>query len=91
MTELYPEKLPDEVDQAFDNVEFAIQQAGGKGWDQVYKVRIYVTVPGEEIFEPIIKNLKVRCKNHGPLLTVVQVVKLFSVMKIEVEAEAYLG
>lgn len=79
------------MDQAFDNVEHAIRQAGGKGWDQVYKTRFYVTVPIDEIAEPIIRNLKERCKNHGPLMTVVQVVSLYKTMKIEIEAEAHLG
>ncbi|KAI4934738.1 hypothetical protein J4E85_002596 [Alternaria conjuncta] len=90
-TEEYPEDLSKEVDQAFDNVEHAIQQAGGEGWDQVYKTRIYVTVPINEIAEPIIRNMKERCKNHGPLMTVVQVVALYKTMKIEIEAEAHLG
>jgi len=44
-----------------------------------------------EIAEPIIRNLKGRCKNHGPLMTVVQVVALYKTMKIEIEAEARLG
>ncbi|KAI4710028.1 hypothetical protein J4E89_005260 [Alternaria sp. Ai002NY15] len=90
-TEEYPEDLSKEVDQAFDNVEHAIRQAGGEGWDQVYKTRIFVTVPIDEIAEPIVRNLKRRCKNHGPLMTVMQVVALYKTMKIEIEAEARLG
>ncbi|KAI4676475.1 uncharacterized protein J4E88_007393 [Alternaria novae-zelandiae] len=90
-TEEYPDDLSKEVDQAFDNVEHAIRQAGGEGWDQVYKTRIYVTVPIDEIVEPIIRNMKERCKKHGPLMTVVQVVALYKTMKIEIEAEAHLG
>ncbi|KAI4608040.1 hypothetical protein J4E83_009223 [Alternaria metachromatica] len=90
-TEEYPDELSKEVDQAFDNVEHAIRQAGGEGWDQVYKTRIYVTVPIDEIAEPIIRNMKERCKRHGPLMTVVQVVALYKTMKIEIEAEAHFG
>jgi enamine deaminase RidA (YjgF/YER057c/UK114 family) len=68
-----------------------MQQAGGTGWDQVYKTRIYITVPMDDIAEPIIRNMKERCKDHGPLMTVVQVVALYKTMRIEIEAEAHLG
>lgn len=44
-----------------------------------------------DIAEPIIRNLRERCKTHGPLLTVVQVVALYATMRIEIEAEAHLG
>jgi enamine deaminase RidA (YjgF/YER057c/UK114 family) len=90
-TEEFPEDLSKEVDQAFENVEVAIQQAGAKGWDQVYKIRVYVAVPISEIAEPIVRNLKERCKNHGPLMTAVQVAGLFKDMRIEIEAYADLG
>jgi enamine deaminase RidA (YjgF/YER057c/UK114 family) len=90
-TEEYPEDLLKEVDQAFDNVEHAIQQAGGKGWIQVYKTRIYITVPIDDIAEPVIRNMNQRCKDHRPLMTVVQVVALYKMMRIEIEAEAHLG
>lgn len=91
MTEEYPEDLGAEVDQAFDNVEHALQKAGGKGWDQVYKVRVYITVSTDEIFEPLVRNLRAYCKDHAPLLTVVQVKALYKIMRIEVEVEAHLG
>ncbi|KAH7386058.1 Endoribonuclease L-PSP/chorismate mutase-like protein [Pyrenochaeta sp. MPI-SDFR-AT-0127] len=91
LTEEFPEDLAKEVDQAFDNIEHALQQAGGKGWDQVYKARIYITLPIDEIAEPIIRNLHARCPNHGPLLTVVQVVSLYKTSRVEIEAEAHLG
>lgn len=91
LTEEYPESISDEVDQAFDNVEHALQQAGGKGLEQVYKLRIYITVPLDDIVEPVVRNLKERFKAHGPLLTVVQVVALYKIMRIEIEAEAHLG
>ncbi|KAF2822045.1 YjgF-like protein [Ophiobolus disseminans] len=93
ITEEYPKDLGDEVDQAFDNIEHALKQAGGTGLDQVYKLRVYITESMETSFEPLIRNLKGRAgfKNHGPLLTVVQVKGLYSVMRIEIEAEAFLG
>ncbi|KAG9200989.1 hypothetical protein B5807_03389 [Epicoccum nigrum] len=91
LTEEISESLPEEVDRAFDNVEYAIQQAGGKGLDQVYKLRFYITVPIEEIMEPVVRNMKERFKTHGPLLTCVQVTALYKTMKVEIEAEAHLG
>jgi enamine deaminase RidA (YjgF/YER057c/UK114 family) len=93
LSEEYPEDIGTEVDQAFDNVEHALQQAGGTGLDQVYKLRIYITEPMDNYVEALIRNLKGRSgfKNHGPLLTAVQVKSLYKTMRIEIEAEAYLG
>jgi enamine deaminase RidA (YjgF/YER057c/UK114 family) len=93
ITEEFPEDLGTEVNQAFDNVEHALQHAGGTGLDQVYKLRIYITEPMEGYFEPLIRNLKERpgFKNHGPLLTVVVVKALYMNMRLEIEAEAHLG
>jgi enamine deaminase RidA (YjgF/YER057c/UK114 family) len=74
-------------------VDHTIKQAGGTGLEQVYKVRIYLTGPLDEAMEHLVRNLKGRpeFKNHGPLCTCVQVVSLYSKMRIEIEAEAYLG
>jgi enamine deaminase RidA (YjgF/YER057c/UK114 family) len=93
MTEEYPEDLGEEIDRAFDNVDHALRQAGGTGLDQVYKLRIYITGPMDEYFEHLIRHLKggKGFEKHGPLLTVVQVKALFTIMRIEIEAEAYLG
>jgi len=91
LTEKYPSDLGAEIDQAFDNVEHAVLHAGGTGLDQVYKLRVYITGAMEEYFEGLAKNLKGRFKEHGPLLTVVQVKGLFEGMRIEIEAEAFVG
>lgn len=68
-----------------------MQQAGGSGLDQVYKLRIYITGDILEYFEDLGRNLRERFVKHGPLLTVVRVVGLYSVMRLEIEAEAYVG
>lgn len=47
-TEEFPVALSDEVKQAFSNVQLALTTAGGKGWERVYKARIYVNVRGED-------------------------------------------
>lgn len=57
----------------------------------MYKLRFYITVPIEEIMEPVVRNMKERFKTHGPLLTCVQVTALYKTMKVEIEAEAHLG
>jgi enamine deaminase RidA (YjgF/YER057c/UK114 family) len=93
ITEEFPEDLGVEFDQAFDNIEHALQQAGGKGLEQVYKLRIYITEPLENYLEHFVRVLKGRqaFKNHGPLATVVQVKGLYLTSRVEIEAEAYLG
>ncbi|PKS06075.1 hypothetical protein jhhlp_007909 [Lomentospora prolificans] len=37
LTELIPEDLGKEIDQAFDNVEHTLRKAGGMGWEQLYE------------------------------------------------------
>jgi hypothetical protein len=58
MTEEYPEDLLREVDQTFDNVEHAVLQTNGKGWEQANKISVYITVPIDEIPELVIRNMK---------------------------------
>ena len=57
----------------------------------MYNLRIYVAVSINEAAEAVIRNLKERCKNHGPIMTVVQVAGLYRDMRIEIEAVADLG
>lgn len=46
----------------------------------------------DEYFEPLTRHLKGKGFGaHGPLLTVVQVKGLFRDMRIEIEAEAWVG
>ena len=89
-TEVISASKPDEVDQAFRNVDLALKTAGGKGWDEVYRVRAYlVGVRDEELFGGFLRNMRKWCPNHQPLSTVVGVPGLaFEKMNIEVEVEA---
>lgn len=91
ITEEIPGDLGKEVDQAFENVQHTLQQAGGKGWEQVYKVRCYCAPLSAEVAERFIGNLKKYCPNHQPLLTVVGVQGLYNNMHIEIEVAAHLG
>ena len=91
-TEVIPSDLESEVNQAFANVQHTLEHAGGKGWAQVYKVRIYAEPLNEEMLELVVRNLRKHCPNHQPLLTVVGVSKLaLEGMRIEVEVGAHLG
>ncbi|KAJ4305646.1 hypothetical protein N0V90_001177 [Kalmusia sp. IMI 367209] len=64
-TEKFPAALSDEIDQAFANVNLALQTAGGKGWERVYKIRVYFAVRGEDDWpqyaEHLVRNLKKYC------------------------------
>lgn len=82
--------ISDEVNQAFDNLEHALQVAGAK-MAQVYRIRFYITVPLDDIVEHLVQHMQERFKGHSPLLTCVQVVALYKTMRVEIEAEAHLS
>ena len=90
MTENIPESISDEVNHAVDNMEHAVQLAGGT-MEQIYRVRLYITVPLEDIVEHLVRNMEERFKSHAPLLTCVQVIALYKTMRVENEAEAHLN
>ena len=82
-----------QIDQAFENVDVALRQAGGKGWSQVYNVHVYLAPLDSENAGPeLIRNLRKWCPDHKPLLTAVGVEKLWAKgMRIEIEVSAHLG
>ncbi|KAK1754058.1 Endoribonuclease L-PSP/chorismate mutase-like protein [Echria macrotheca] len=87
----------EEIDQAFANVELALKHAGGAGWSQVYKMRLYVIEShwtDEAFFGRIIENMKKWMPDHQPLLTGVCVSKLgagpSAGMRVEIEAVAHV-
>ncbi|KAL5392156.1 hypothetical protein DPSP01_000676 [Paraphaeosphaeria sporulosa] len=94
-TEEFPIALSDEVEQAFSNVQLALTTAGGKGWDRVYNVRVYINVRGKdgwpEYGQHLTTSLKKWCPNHGPIVTVLEVKGLFKDMRIEIEATEHMG
>ncbi|KAF2262997.1 YjgF-like protein [Lojkania enalia] len=91
ITEKIPKDVNEQVDLAFANVELTLQKAGGKGWDQVYKVRAYCTPMNEELFVAVARNLKKYCPNHQPILTGVEVAGLYEGCCLELEVAAHLG
>lgn len=86
------ENLYEEIDQAFENVDHNLKDAGGKGWSQVFRVNSYHTDMSDEALGHMIKNLRKWMPDHQPLLTCVGVTKLGrGSMRIEIEVSAYVG
>ncbi|KAF6836904.1 hypothetical protein CMUS01_05218 [Colletotrichum musicola] len=87
-----PSDLLEEIDQAFANVDLALRDAGGKGWSQVYRIRLYALddamVP--EALGRMVENMKKWAPDHSPILTGVGVSKLGQPgMRVEIEVAAY--
>ncbi|KAL8982007.1 MAG: hypothetical protein Q9205_003371 [Flavoplaca limonia] len=84
--------LYEEIDQAFENVDRNLKDAGGEGWSQVFRVNSYHTDMSNEALGHMVKNLRKWMPNHQPLLTCVGVAKLAQEdMRIEIEVSAYVG
>ncbi|KAL8991101.1 MAG: hypothetical protein Q9169_007949 [Polycauliona sp. 2 TL-2023] len=84
--------LCDEIDQAFENVDHCLKDAGGEGWSQVFRVNSYHTDMSDEALGCLVKNLRKWMPDHQPLLTCVGVAKLAAPgMRIEIEVSAYVG
>jgi enamine deaminase RidA (YjgF/YER057c/UK114 family) len=80
----------EEIDQAFENVDLALKDAGGKGWEQVYKVNSYHTDMSHNALMHMVENLNKRMPNHKPIFTCVGVTELgMEGMRVEIEACAY--
>lgn len=88
--------LATEIEQAFKNVDLAIRTAGGKGWEQVYKVRTYyVNKPSDvgipiEVTQLISNGFRKWMPHHQPIWTHLGVAGLgLPGMRIEIEVIAY--
>ncbi|CBF79169.1 hypothetical protein AN7059.2 [Aspergillus nidulans FGSC A4] len=82
--------LSRETEQAFANVDLALKDAGGKGWSQVYRVRIFTTeIKNEQATGFLVENLRKWMPDHKPVLTCVGVSELaLEGMRVEIEAIA---
>ncbi|KAH8820164.1 Endoribonuclease L-PSP/chorismate mutase-like protein [Xylogone sp. PMI_703] len=79
-----------QVQYAFDNLDKAIKEAGGKGLTDVYSVRSW-HVNMEESFPFVVEQLKKTMPDHRPLFTCVGVTTLaLPEMEIEIDVEAYV-
>lgn len=79
-----------QIDQAFENVQSALTAAGGKGWDQVFRVNSYHVPLNNEALEAMVRNFRKWMPNHQPLWTCVGVTRLGEDdMRVEIEVQAY--
>lgn len=79
----------EEIDQAFENVDYNLKHAGGKGWSQVYKVVTY-SIDIRPQHDRIVENFRKWMPDHQPIWTEVGVKQLGDdSMNFEIEVEAY--
>ncbi|TVY81148.1 hypothetical protein LSUE1_G004444 [Lachnellula suecica] len=89
VTKFIKEDLMEEIDQAFSNVDHNLKHAGGKGWEQVYKVVTYSTNIKPQ-HDRIVANLRKWMPNHTAVWTQVGVAHLGTEeMHFEIEVEAF--
>jgi enamine deaminase RidA (YjgF/YER057c/UK114 family) len=84
-----PEDLLEEIDQAFENVDYNLRHAGGKGWSQVYRVVTYSTDIRPQ-HDRIVENLRKWMPDHRAVWTEIGVKQLGAdSMHFEIEVEAF--
>lgn len=67
-----------------------LNHAGGKGWEQVFRVNSYHVPLNDEAMEAMIRNFKKYMPNHAPIWTVLGVSRLGEDdMRVEVEVVAH--
>jgi enamine deaminase RidA (YjgF/YER057c/UK114 family) len=89
-TGVIPEDINAQIDQAFENVELALKNAGGKGWSQVFRVNSYHIPMDDEALSAMVRNFKKWVPDHEPIWTCVGVVKLGEdAMRVEIDVSAH--
>jgi enamine deaminase RidA (YjgF/YER057c/UK114 family) len=84
----YPKDLDAHIHQAFKNVEKALKDAGGKGWEEVYSVTTYHVPLDDASLGVCVKYFK-EYMSHKPLWTAVGVPNLAEKeMQIEIVVKA---
>lgn len=82
--------LATQMNQAFENVDHNLKNAGGKGWSEVYKVVSYHVPINDEAVELFVENMKKYCPDHQPCWTCVGVQRLGQDdMRIEIDVTAH--
>ncbi|KAF4835621.1 RutC family protein [Colletotrichum tropicale] len=62
--------IDEHIDQAFENVDFVLRDAGGKGWERVFIVRSYHIHLTDEAQAAMVRNFKNGCqtiRRFGPV------------------------
>ncbi|KAJ5512807.1 hypothetical protein N7463_002359 [Penicillium fimorum] len=79
-----------QIYQAFVNVDLNLKHAGGKGWEQVFRVNSYHVPINDEALEAMVRNFKKWMPNHQPIWTCVGVTRLGEDdMRVEIEVVAH--
>lgn len=81
----FPKTLKEEIEQAFANVDMNLKNAGGKGWEQVYRVYSFHTEITPEVSQIMAENYR-KYAPHGPIWTQIGV-KQLGVPEMHVEIE----
>lgn len=53
-----PQTVPEQIDQAFVNVDTALKDAGSAGWSQVYRVNSFHIALDKEAQDAMVRNFK---------------------------------
>ena len=89
-TGVYFKEINQQIDQAFANVDLNLKDAGGKGWEQVFRVNSYHVPLNNEALEAMVRNFKRWMPNHQPIWTTVGVTRLGEDdMRVEIEVVAH--
>lgn len=84
------EDTVDQIDQAFANIDHILKEAGGKGWEQVFRVNSYHIPMDDRALAAMGRNFEKWMPNHKSLWTCVGVVKLGAeAMRVEIEVQAH--
>ena len=79
-----------QIDQAFENVDRTLKDAGGKGWEQVFSVKSYHIPLNNEANEAMVRNFRKRMPNHQPIWTTIGVTRLGEDnMRVEIDVVAH--
>ena len=78
-----------QIDQAFANVDLNLKDAGGKGWDQVFRVNSYHVPCNGEAINAMTRNFQKYMPSHAPIWTCIGVTRLGEDdMRVEIEVVA---
>ncbi|EEY23533.1 endoribonuclease L-PSP [Verticillium alfalfae VaMs.102] len=85
-----PDEFNSQLENAFKNVDVNLRDAGGQGWSQVFKVRLYVLEFSPEKIAAYVDLTRKWMPNHSPILTGLEVAGLSNPnFKVELEVEAH--
>ncbi|KAK5789656.1 hypothetical protein VI817_008779 [Penicillium citrinum] len=89
-TGVFFKEINEQIDQAFANVDLNLKDAGGKGWEQVFRVNSYHVPINNEALDAMVRNFKRWMPNHQPIWTCVGVTRLGEDdMRVEIEVVAH--